>query len=152
MTNEEIEAALDFELDKSSVLCGKMRAAFEGLKSLLELKEAFAGEHDDEGDDERLFEKPPLFSEFLRQHGVAIGESGDIESKVGDGVAGIHENVLSKVGMTAAHPFAITRHMNSAPRSPSPPSTPTATVANVSGTMSVSKLLERLKRTQGIAN
>jgi len=93
-----------------------------------------------------------LFSEFLQQHGFAIGERGDVESKAGDGVAGTHENVLSKVGMTtAAHPFAITRHMNSAPRSPSPPSTPTATVANVSGTMSVSKLLERLKRTQGIA-
>ena len=194
LSNDELESALDFELDKSSVLRDKLHGAFDGLSRTFALMEDFRHPAAEEE-----FDRPLLFSDFLRQHGelssAGLSEPGDVESKQNGsaGIPGPQLNLLTKLGFesvaptvpgvslwpagrgvtsvqgqapsittshnTAAsaaaaaaaaaaspHPFDKHRRPDSPTRTPPP--APTPAVANVSGAVSVSKLLERLKRTQ----
>ena len=195
LSNDELESALDFELDKSSVLRDKLHGAFDGLSRTFALLEDFR----QPAAEEEEFDRPLLFSDFLRQHGelssAGLSEPGDVESKQNGsaGIPGPQLNLLTKLGFesvaptvpgvslwpagrgvtsvqgqapsittshnTAAsaaaaaaaaaaspHPFDKHRRPDSPTRTPPP--APTPAVANVSGAVSVSKLLERLKRTQ----
>jgi len=149
MTNSELEVALDLELDKSSLLCNKLRGAFEGLSRTLSLKSEF--EQDEDEAAESAVAEPLLFSVFLQQH--AIGETGDegAESKRGS-TADSQAASLQRLA-ASPHPFDKTRHGHghALHGSATPPREMGPAVASATGTLSTSKLLERLKRTQGLA-
>lgn len=146
MTNSELEVALDLELDKSSLLCNKLRGAFEGLSRTLSLKSEFEQDQEDEAAERT---EPFLFSVFLQQqHGV--GESGPVGAESNRSTADSQAALLLR-SAASPHPFDKTRHGHVLHGSTTPPREMGPAVASATGTLSMSKLLERLKRTQGLA-
>ena len=143
LSGAEVDAAIDFELDKSSVLRDKVRGAFGDLSHTFALYEAFNAASQNG-------EQPHLkFSDYLRSQGVHV-EQGEDELKDSRGSEHVLSLPVEAVGVALAvdsNRIDANPHAYEKQRSLSPVR-PAATVA-AAGHLSVSKLLERLRDNNG---
>jgi len=139
LSGPDLDAAIDFELDKSSVLRDKVRGAFGDLSLTFALYEAFNASA-------QSGEQPNLkFSDYLRSQGVHV-EQGEDELKDGRDSEHVLSLPVEAVGVALAvdsnridaNPHAFEKQRSLSPVRP-------ATTVAATGHLSVSKLLERLK-------
>lgn len=138
MTNEEVELALDFELDRSRVWSAKVRQAVSELENVFDCLDEYRQLPDQE--------RPALFTTYLRHldpehHALPpplTSAEGEEESK------GTSHQLIA----TSLHAFEKQRGRPLLERGDSPTRKPPAQAhtATASSATNISTLLERLKR------
>lgn len=133
--NDELETDLDFELDKSSMLCERLRESFEDVAETISMYETFKNVTYESGGDQLRY-----FSDFLRENN-ALHSQWEVTRQAQNNIdQGTSPHAFEKQrGRPLVDHSEISSHYI-------PPATPT--VANASGSTNVSKLLERLRKAQ----